>query len=81
LALDDPVAISLLVVLIAYQFYRGGKGMKRSRLQSLGLVVVALGLFVLIFFDFLTAFVFFSAGILIYMTGELILKMTTLRQK
>jgi hypothetical protein len=80
LALDDPVvllAISLLVVLVAYQFYRSGKGMKRSRLQSLGLVVVALGLFLLIFFDFLTAFVFFSAGILIYMTGELISKITT----
>ena len=80
LALDDPivlVAIPLLVLLIGYQFYRRRKGRKRSGLQSLGFAVVTLGVIVLILFDFLTAFVFFSAGILFIMIGEFISKITS----
>ncbi|MDG6999289.1 MAG: hypothetical protein JRN15_09260 [Nitrososphaerota archaeon] len=79
MALDDPLvllAIPLLIVLIAYQFY-SMKGRKHSDLQSLGLAVVTLGVIVLMFFDFLTAFVFFSAGILIFMTGELVSRITS----
>ncbi len=80
LALDDPVvllALPLLVVLIAYQFFRRGKRMKHDGLQSLGLVIVTLGVIVLIFFEFLVAFVFFATGILIFMSGEFVSKITS----
>lgn len=51
--------------------------MKHGGLQSLGLAVVTLGVIVLIFFEFLTAFVFLATGILIFMGGEFLSKITS----
>ena len=80
MAIDDPItllAIPALVLLIAYQIYGRGKGKKRNGLYSLGLAVVTLGIIVLILFDFVTAFLFLSAGILLIMVGEIVSRITS----
>ncbi len=73
MAFDDPVvllAVPLLALLVVYQFYKRGKGKKQNVLQSLGFALLTIGIIVFILFDFLTAFLFVSVGILFTMIGE-----------
>jgi len=79
LAFDDPVvllAILALFLLISYQFYKRGKRKKQNALQTMGFVVLTLGIFLFILFDFLTAFLFVFAGLFLIMIGELVSRFT-----
>ena len=77
---DSPetiLAISLLVALIFYQIYGKGRGHKRNSMQTLGFVVIALGILVLVLLDFVTAFLFLSVGVAFMMIGEFVSKVSS----
>jgi hypothetical protein len=80
MAFDDPVvllAILALFLLISYQFYKRSKRRKQNALQTMGFVVLTLGIFLFILFDFLTAFYFVFAGLLLIMIGEFASRLTS----
>jgi len=80
MALDDPfvlLAIFALFLLLSYQFYKRGKRKKQNALQTMGFVVLTLGIFLFILFDFLTAFFFVFAGLFLIMIGELVSRFTS----
>ena len=80
MALDDPfvlLAIFALFLLLSYQFYKRGKRKKQNALQTMGFVVLTLGIFLFILFDFLTAFFFVFAGLFLVMIGELVSRFTS----
>jgi predicted membrane protein len=79
MAFDDPVvllAIFALFLLIIYQFYRRGERKKQNALQTIGFVIVTVGIFLFIIFDFLTAFLFVFSGLLLIMVGEFVSRFT-----